>query len=115
MLFNDTVLHVAVPVLVPLIWAAVGPHGTLSARIVLASTAIPVAWLAATLLRGPQLDWYPYTILDVPTLGYSGISVYVVSILALYLMLALGFLGLDRLLLRAHSGSEASALRSGTR
>lgn len=100
MLFNDTVLHILVPVLAPLVWAAVGPHGGLTWRTVLASMCIPVAWLVVTLVRGPRLDWYPYEILDVPALGYPGVSVYIVSILLLYLALAFGFLGLGRLFTR---------------
>ncbi len=109
MLFNDTVLHVVVPLLAPLVWAAVGPHGRLSLRIVLASMLIPVAWLVVTLARGPRMDWYPYEILDVPALGYAGVSVYIVSILLLYLALAFAFLGLDRLLLRLGRGEHRPA------
>ncbi|WP_120003890.1 Pr6Pr family membrane protein [Nesterenkonia muleiensis] len=90
-LFNDRVLHVILPVLVPVVWLGLGPHGRINGRVVLGSTVIPLAWLAVTLIRGPVLDWYPYTILDVPGMGYAGVSVYVVAIL-------LGFMGLACLL-----------------
>lgn len=87
-LFNDTVLHVVMPVLVPLVWLAFGPHGRLSWRSVVFSAVIPLLWLAVTLARGPWLDWYPYDIMDVSGLGYSGVMVYVVVILAVYFLIA---------------------------
>lgn len=96
-LYNDTVLHQLMPVLVPLVWLIVGPHGKLSGRVVSGSVVIPLTWLAVTLLRGPVLDWYPYTILDVPGMGYQGVGAYVGVIVAVYLALACAFWLLDRL------------------
>lgn len=90
-LFNDRVLHVILPVLVPVVWLALGPHGRINFRVVLGSTVIPLVWLAVTLVRGPVLDWYPYTILDVPDMGYAAVSVYVIAILV-------GFIGIACLL-----------------
>lgn len=97
-LVNDTVLHVILPIAAPLVWLVAGPHGRLSLRAALASMVVPLGWLAATLVRGPLLDWYPYEILDVPGRGYAGVGVYVGSILVAYLVLALLLAGLDRLL-----------------
>ncbi len=99
-LFNDTVLHLIVPVVVPLVWLILGPHGRISGRAVLLSTVIPLAWLGVTLARGPRLDWYPYDILDVPRMGYAGVGLYVGAILAAYVVLALLLWGADRLLSR---------------
>lgn len=99
-LFNDTVLHQLLPVLVPLVWLIVGPFGQLTGRVVAGSMVIPLTWLAVTLLRGPGLDWYPYTILDVPRMGYDGVGVYVGAIVAVYLALACGFWAVDRLFSR---------------
>lgn len=87
-LFNDTALHVIMPVLVPLVWLVFGPHGRLTWRSVVLSAVIPLLWLAVTLVRGPWLDWYPYDIMDVPGLGYSGVMVYVAVILAVYFLIA---------------------------
>lgn len=99
--FNDAVLHQAMPVLVPLVWLLFGPFGRITGRVLVGSVTIPLAWLAATLVRGPGLDWYPYVILDVPGIGYAGVGVYVVAIVAVYLALGCGFWGLDRLLSRS--------------
>lgn len=86
--FNDAVLHQVMPVAVPLVWLIVGPHGWITGRVVAGSLVIPLTWLAATLLRGPGLDWYPYVILDVPGMGYPGVSVYIVAILAAFIAIA---------------------------
>lgn len=99
-LFNDTVLHLIVPVLVPLVWLILGPHGRIGGRVVVLSLLVPLGWLGVTLLRGPLLDWYPYEILDVPRMGYAGVGVYVGVIIAAYVVLALLLWGLDRLLSR---------------
>lgn len=113
--FNDTVLHTILPVLVPLVWLALGPHGRFSGRRVLLSAVIPVSWLAVTLLRGPGLDWYPYDILDVPGMGYGGVAVYVGAILIGYLALACTLWVLDRLLSRGQAASHAARPCPGCR
>ncbi len=97
-LFNDTVMHQLLPVVVPVVWLAFGPRGRITGSVVAGSVVLPLVWLAVTLLRGPGLDWYPYVILDVPGMGYSGTGVYIVSILAGYVLLACLLWGLDRLL-----------------
>lgn len=102
-LFNDTVLHLIVPVLVPLVWLILGPHGRIGGRVVVLSLLVPLGWLGVTLLRGPLLDWYPYEILDVPRMGYAGVGVYVGVIIAAYVVLALLLWGLDRLFCRRGS------------
>lgn len=86
--FNDQVLHVFLPILVPIVWLGVGPHGNVDARVVSGSVILPLLWLSATLLRGPILDWYPYTILDVPGLGIAGVAPYVVAILVVFVGIA---------------------------
>ncbi|WP_150460478.1 Pr6Pr family membrane protein [Nesterenkonia ebinurensis] len=99
-LFNDRVLHVILPVLVPLVWLVFGPHGRLNLRAVAGSAVIPLLWLAVTLIRGPGLDWYPYTILDVPGVGYTRVSAYVVAILLAFLGIACLLWLIDRALCR---------------
>lgn len=108
-LFNDTVLHVIMPLLVPLVWLIFGPHGRLTWRSVVFSAVIPLLWLAVTLARGPWLDWYPYDILDVPGLGYSGVMVYIVVILTVYLLIASLIRILDGLLRRRDLPAQRSS------
>lgn len=96
--FNDVVLHQLLPVWVPVMWLVFGPFGRITGRVVTGSLLIPVLWLVVTLIRGPALDWYPYTILDVPGMGYDGVGVYVGAVLILHLVLACTLWALDRVL-----------------
>ncbi|WP_413542363.1 Pr6Pr family membrane protein [Citricoccus nitrophenolicus] len=97
---NDTIQHIITPILTPVVWLLFDPPGGVRWRRIGLASAIPLAWLAFTLLRGPLLDWYPYTILDVPRLGYGGVGVYVVAILAFFFAVAALMWVLDRLLAR---------------
>lgn len=97
-LFNDQVLHVILPVLVPVVWLLCGPRGRVSGRVVLGATVVPLLWLAVTLIRGPILDWYPYDILDVPGLGAGGVAVYIVAILAAFVAIACLLWLIDRVI-----------------
>ena len=78
---NDTVQHIITPVLEPVLWLLLTPRGTVTWQRIGLSAVIPLGWLAFTLVRGPHLDWYPYSILDVPRMGYGGVAVPVVAIL----------------------------------
>lgn len=95
---NDVLQHIALPVLAPVLWLIFGPRGQATPALVFISSFIPLCWLAFTLARGMLMDWYPYTILDVPRLGYDGIVVYVISILGAYYLIGLLLAGLDRLM-----------------
>lgn len=94
-LFNDWVQHQILPVMVPAVWLIFGPWGRITGRVVVGSMLTAVIWLAVTLVRGPGLDWYPYTILDVPGLGYDGVGLYVGVILGVYVALACVFWAID--------------------
>lgn len=85
---SDTIQHIITPVLTPLVWLLLDPRGNVTWKRIALSAIIPLGWLAFTLVRGPVIDWYPYTILDVPHLGYDGVAVYMVAILAFYLVVA---------------------------
>lgn len=118
-LFNDRMLHVILPVLVPLVWLVFGPHGRLSLKAVAGSVVIPLLWLAVTLIRGPILDWYPYNILDVPGMGYAGVSIYIGAILAAFILIACFLWLIDRTLTKRSAPAEvaerAAELRTAER
>ncbi len=69
----DFVLHKLMPVVLALDWIVDRPRHRLPGWTVLAWLAYPLAWLAYTLLRGAQVDWYPYPFVDVSELGYGGV------------------------------------------
>lgn len=95
---NDVLQHIVLPVAAPLLWLVFGPRRHAKPALVFVSSFVPLCWLAFTLARGLLMDWYPYTILDVPRLGYDGIGIYVVSILGSYYLIGLLMSGLDRLM-----------------
>ena len=109
--FNDTLQHIVTPVLTPLLWIVFGPRGQVSWRAIGLSMVLPLGWLGFTLLRGPWLDWYPYSILDVPRMGYGGVMVYVGAILAFFVALAALMWCADRLLDRAGVGLFSQGAR----
>lgn len=102
--FNNAVVHIAVPILAPLLWLALGPRTTTWRRL-LQAMAIPIAWLAVTLVRGAIDGWYPYTILDVTSIGYGGVSGYVAGILVFYFALGALMCSVDHVV-RKRSGAS---------
>src|SRR5690606_28950316 len=61
----DKLLHVVVPVLAVIGWAAFGPRPRVTAFVVRWALAWPVGWLVVTLVVGAISQWYPYPFLDV--------------------------------------------------
>lgn len=66
---STTLEHVVAPLLA---WAGwfLAPTATTWRSLALCPL-VPVAYVAGTLVRGALVDWYPYTFLDVPALGYQ--------------------------------------------
>jgi hypothetical protein len=95
---NDTIQHIVTPILTPIVWLVFDPRGQVTWKRIGLASAIPLAWLAFTLVRGPFLDWYPYSIMDVPRMGYDGVAVYLVAILGFFFVLAAVMWLLDRTL-----------------
>jgi hypothetical protein len=72
----DDVQHVLVPVITPIVWLVIGPHGHVRARTFAASLVFPLIYLVWTLVHGAATGWYPYPFIDIPTVGYrSALSV----------------------------------------
>ena len=107
----DFLLHKAVPAMAVVGWLLFGPRGLFTRRIVAVATAVPVAWVAFTLVRAPfASDWYPYPFVDVNELGYARVALNIVVITAFFFALAAGAVALDRRLrtgIRGTVGHEA--------
>jgi hypothetical protein len=69
----DVVLHRVVPVVVVLDWLIDPPGHRLPRWVVAAWLAYPLAWFAATLIRGESVGWYPYPFVDVSRHGHDGV------------------------------------------
>jgi hypothetical protein len=76
----DKVLHVGVPLLALLGWAAFGPRPRINGRVFALSLIYPIAWLVYTMLMGAVTGWYPYPFLDVDQLGAFSVTVVCVAL-----------------------------------
>ncbi len=103
---SNTLLHQVTPVLTVLVWALAGPRGWVTWRTVLHALVILVAWVSWMLLHGAVVGAYPYPFVDVAVLGYPRALANIVGILGLGLLMAAGFLGVERLLARRQQRPE---------
>ncbi|SDQ49129.1 hypothetical protein SAMN05428982_1322 [Pseudoxanthomonas sp. CF385] len=94
----DTGLHYAAPLAYCAWWLACVPHGTLSARDVLAWLSFPLAYVIWVFVRGAWVGEYPYPFIDVGQLGWARVGVNAVGVLGVFVVLGLVLLGLDRML-----------------
>jgi len=103
----DWILHTASPILCVVGWLVFGPRGQVTRRVVGLCATFPLLWLGYTLIRGEIVDdrfgrpYYPYPFLDVGDLGYGTVAVNIVIVAALFTVLALLALVVDRRLPRA--------------
>jgi hypothetical protein len=67
----NLIVHYIVPIMMVAGWLAFGPRPRIDSRTVLRALALPVLWLAYTLVRGAIWNWYPYPFLDVTSHGYA--------------------------------------------
>jgi hypothetical protein len=105
----DFLTHKLVPVLAVAGWVAFGPRGSADRAAVRASIAIPVAWLAFTLVRGPfASDFYPYPFIDVADLGYPRVLLNVALVTGLVLGSATAFRTLDDRLTGSPDGVKSA-------
>lgn len=86
--FGSTLQHAVNPSLAILGWIVFGPNGSLSAKRIVLAAILPICYAIFTLVRGAIWNWYPYNILDVTSLGYGGVSIYILAIFILFLVLA---------------------------
>ncbi|TGK04056.1 hypothetical protein EHO59_10855 [Leptospira semungkisensis] len=92
----STFEHMINPILAIVGWFVFGPSGSVTIRRMIIAAMIPILYAGFTLIRGAIMQWYPYNILDVTNLGYSGVSIYIVAIFILFLIIAFVLFLFDR-------------------
>ncbi|MDT8907293.1 MULTISPECIES: Pr6Pr family membrane protein [Pseudomonas] len=92
----DELLHDVMPLLYVAYWWLCVPKGTLRLRHIGLWIAYPLVYFAYVLLRGDLLAAYPYPFIDVSNLGYPQVFLNAGGILAGFVGIALGVVGLDR-------------------
>ncbi len=83
--WDNTVLHYVMPIVLMVDWLIAGRPATIAFRRALIWLAIPLIYLAYSLIRGPTAHWYPYPFMDPTTHGYLGVlitSVVIAGVLA---------------------------------
>jgi len=108
-LFADHLLHTVVPVLAIVGWLVFGPRGLTSVRVAALTVLFPLVWFVFTLIRGAIIDWYPYTFIDVNTLGYLKVAINAVWIALLVFGLAAGATAIDGSLSRRRAADHAGS------
>ncbi|WP_053149397.1 Pr6Pr family membrane protein [Pseudomonas sp. P97.38] len=92
----DELLHDVVPLLYLIYWWQWVPKGSLRLGHIGLWILYPLVYFAYILLRGNLLAAYPYPFIDVANLGYPQVFINAGGILAGFVVIALGVVGLDR-------------------
>ncbi|MBK1865228.1 Pr6Pr family membrane protein [Taklimakanibacter albus] len=92
----DTLLHYVMPALFLVFWVAFVPKGGTAYADIPGFLAFPALYGAYVMIRGALTGDYPYPILDAGTLGYPAALANMAAILALFLILGLAFIAVDR-------------------
>jgi hypothetical protein len=86
--WDNTVLHYIMPIALIVDWLIVGPRAAIEFRHALLWLAIPLLYLAYSLIRGPIVHWYPYPFMDPHHHGYLGVTITSVVIAVILTVLA---------------------------
>jgi hypothetical protein len=95
---GNTLVHYVVPIMAAAGFAAFGPRGMVSARLVAATPLFLVAWGTFTLIRGELTDpaWYPYPFVDVASEGWGRVLANALGLAAMYVAVGFAYVVLDR-------------------
>ena len=96
--FHNEVTHVAIPLYFLADWIIRARRPKIGWNTLWIGASYPLAWALITLVRGEFVQWYPYFFLD-PTgsLGWAGVTAYVVGITAIFLAAIAGAVRINHL------------------
>ena len=98
--FQSHVLHTIVPLGFVADWLLFAPKGGFRPKDVPVWIAYPLAYLAVNLVTARVDGFYPYGFMDASELGYRGVAINTVALLAAFCVLGGAYVGIDRLLAR---------------
>ena len=93
----NVVVHYVMPAAVLADWLIDPPPARLTLRASLSWVVFPVVYGVFTLVRGHFVRWYPYPFLSPAVVGYGGVAIYGVCILAGLILLTWGLVALGNL------------------
>jgi hypothetical protein len=94
--WDNTVLHYIMPIVLIVDWLIAGPRTAIEFRRALLWLAIPLLYLAYSLIRGPIVHWYPYPFMDPHHHGYLVVIITSVVIALILTVLAWVIANLSR-------------------
>ncbi|GBU17984.1 MAG: hypothetical protein COT28_06485 [Methylobacterium sp. CG08_land_8_20_14_0_20_71_15] len=103
-LLADAMLHLVLPVAVPLFWLVFAGKGRLRRVDPLIWTAYPLAFLGYALVRGALGGRYAYPFIDGARFGWGTVAVTCAVIAAGFVAVGMALVALDRLLAGARPG-----------
>jgi hypothetical protein len=104
------VLHTIVPLGFVVDWLVFAPKGGFRLKDVPVWVAYPLAYLAVNLVTARFDGFYPYGFMDASELGYGGVALNTVLLLAVFCLLGAVYVGVDRVL--ARRGRPSGAVRA---
>lgn len=93
---SNGLLHYVMPIAFVLDWLVFTPKGRLRWLDAVKWLSFPLAYIVWTLIHGYASDWWPYWFVDVPTLGLAKAGFWFAAMLALFLVVGLVIVMLDR-------------------
>ena len=91
------ILHYVIPPLFIIDWLAFVQKRDLSWKILFGALALPVLYVAWTLVHGAFTGFYPYPFINVARFGYAQVLMTVGAMIAAFVCLVLGLVGIGRL------------------
>jgi len=91
------ILHYVIPPLFIIDWLAFVQKRDLSWKILFGALALPVLYIAWTLVHGAFTGFYPYPFINVARFGYAQVLMTIGAMIAAFVGLVLGLVGIGRL------------------
>jgi hypothetical protein len=81
------IMHVWIPIFIVVDWLLAPGRGAVQWKALGVVVVYPLAWVAATIVRGALTNWYPYPFLN-PDTGWASVATYIVGIAAFIIAIA---------------------------
>ncbi|MCL4367684.1 MAG: Pr6Pr family membrane protein [Actinobacteria bacterium] len=107
--FQSHVLHTIVPLGFVVDWVVFAPKDSFRLKDVPVWVAYPLAYLGINLVTARFDGFYPYEFMDASKLGYGGVAINTVLLLAAFGLLGAAYVGIGRVLARRARPMKTSA------
>ncbi len=112
--FPSHVLHTILPIAAVLEWLLFERKGVFRYRHIAVWLAYPLAYLSANLVAALFDGFYPYGFMDAAQLGYGGVGLYTLVLIAVFAALGAAYVAVDRLLGRRRDVGRSTREGSGS-